>query len=567
MRLNKNTFTTLRPHHALLCFLVANTPLVALVGWSVGGNWLVAAGLSAVTAVLAVLDYRLRGTSAGSTIALALICQPAILTAALSGHPWQVDMHMYFFAMMAALSFLNQIVPLLAAAGFVAVHHLSLNFVMPTLIYPGGSDFVRTIVHAVILVFETAALITIVAVRQRQETEIASQTSTANEAADAARAAQASANTVQAEAQKSRTEMMALLQSEFGRVLAAAGKGDFSKRLSTSIQDEELKPLVFSTNGLVSTVDEGLAAVRRAVEGLAARDLRAQMEGDFHGEFARLQENVNATVAFLSRVVADLTQQNSDLHSVSEDLTDEADNLLARVRAQLTALDEAETLNAQMHDKAQENVEAAEGVAATSRSTASRMDAISQTIHSGSEAMGDISKGTELMVSMVSTIESIAMQTNLLALNAAVEAARAGESGKGFAVVASEVRDLAQRATTASTEIKDQIQSNEESVQRGVSLIKSVDKQLAEIVETVSSIQGSMELIQTTSQDQMAGVGRSREGLTQIRTAVESALGTAERNKLQAAEVSKKSGGMLQALGDFTLEDGSKAAAPERRAS
>src|SRR6202012_2101715 len=77
----------------------------------------------------------------------------------LSGHPWQLDMHMYFFAAMAVLVAFCDYRPVIAGAAAVALHHLTLNFLLPAAIYPGGADFGRVVFHAVILIIEAGVLV------------------------------------------------------------------------------------------------------------------------------------------------------------------------------------------------------------------------------------------------------------------------------------------------------------------------------------------------------------------------------------------------------------------------
>jgi methyl-accepting chemotaxis protein len=75
------------------------------------------------------------------------------------GHPWQIEMHFYYFAVLAMLSGFCEWSVLLGAAGLIAVHHLTLNAVLPAALYPGGTDFLRVSLHAAVVVVETAMLI------------------------------------------------------------------------------------------------------------------------------------------------------------------------------------------------------------------------------------------------------------------------------------------------------------------------------------------------------------------------------------------------------------------------
>ena len=75
------------------------------------------------------------------------------------GRPWQTDMHMYFFAVLASLAAYCDYRPIVAGTVAVALHHLMLNFIFPAAVYSGGSDLGRVVLHAVIVVVEASILI------------------------------------------------------------------------------------------------------------------------------------------------------------------------------------------------------------------------------------------------------------------------------------------------------------------------------------------------------------------------------------------------------------------------
>ena len=111
-------------------------------------------------------------------------------------------------------------------------------------------------------------------------------------------------------------------------------------------------------------------------------------------------------------------------------------------------------------------------------------------------------------------IATIAEQTNLLALNAAIEAARAGEQGRGFAVVADEVRQLAQRTTESTHEIKTtiaQLQAAARSMVETMSSFVSTAQHTSKQAQTAGKSFDEIVIAITTVRDMTAMIASATE--------------------------------------------------------
>ena len=146
---------------ALIALAAVHVPILMAVAWGldkdVGSTMLTGAALAGAPLLAWYLNRPI--LIVGLALAVAMVGQTSILVYLMAGHPWQVEMHFYYFAILAMLSGFCDWRVMIAAAGLIAVQHLSLDFFLPEAVYPGGSNFLRVLVHAVVVVVETAMLI------------------------------------------------------------------------------------------------------------------------------------------------------------------------------------------------------------------------------------------------------------------------------------------------------------------------------------------------------------------------------------------------------------------------
>ena len=167
------------------------------------------------------------------------------------------------------------------------------------------------------------------------------------------------------------------------------------------------------------------------------------------------------------------------------------------------------------------------------------------------KAMDEITQSSQRIGEIVGMIDEIAFQTNLLALNAAVEAARAGDAGRGFAVVAAEVRQLAQRSSVASKEIKTLIGASDTHVRRGVELVNKAGGALGEIVGGVKRVAVIVSEIAAASREQSAGVQEVEGTVSSMEVVTQKNASLVEETTASLNAVDKQVEVLLKVIGFF----------------
>lgn len=533
----------------------AHPPIIAAAALLAGTPMPAAVAASLALALTAEMALRLPGAASRPAVAGALIAQGAVLTAAFAGHAWQIDTHMYFFAMMAALAAMTDIRALLTAAGVVAAHHLVLNFAMPALVYPGGGDFGRTLLHAVVLVLETAALSIMVLDRGRAADSAERSRAAAEAEANRARDADAAARAAEERDEARRADTMATLEAAFGRAVDRAVHGDLSARVARRFEEPALDALARGIDRLLDTVEGVLGALDRQAAAMSDGDLTERLGRVGEGRFAALAERMDSsaerqlqTLRKLRAVAEAARTEAEDLREGAAASADRAAGAAGSVAESSSSMDEVGrgfTANAEMLREAEAS---ARKVDARSQDGARRAEEAVEAvrlIESSSQRVGDIS----------GVIDSIAFQTNLLALNAAVEAARAGEAGKGFAVVASEVRSLAQRSAEAARDIAVLIGESAKHVETGVARVRETGEGFDAVRTEMQALNGALAGVAASSQEQMGGVAALREGLGDMEGGAAEAAEQAERDSTSAGQLLER----LETLGalveGFRLDD------------
>ncbi len=314
------------------------------------------------------------------------------------------------------------------------------------------------------------------------------------------------------------------------------------------------------TTGSVTQIDQSINAVRTSMQKLSSN---AEETSTSIMEMSASIEEVGRIADTLAQFVDETATAFEEMTASIGEVATNTEGFSSFATQTASSIVEMNATTAEIGRSAKQSAElarfvtdaATEGRAAVD-GTVDGMRKIEQSVEEAKIALSELGDRSQEIGDIVLVIDDIARQTNLLALNAAIIAAQAGERGKGFAVVADEIRDLSERTSTSTEEIRTLIQNVQRSVDRaagqmtlsadrvgeGVGLTARASQVLEKILELTGRSTSSIAEIAKATEEQARGSAQATSAIEEVTKMVQQTATATQQQSQTARKVGEQAG-------------------------
>ncbi|NRG17492.1 hypothetical protein HPQ64_07315 [Rhizobiales bacterium] len=247
--------------------------------------------------------------------------QVMLLVLDFAGTPYQIDVHMYFFATLAILAGWLDWRAILSASAVTIVQHLLLNTLYASAIFPEGANILRVLAHAAVVFLETGALVWMLETLRASMCKAEREQMAATDAKHAAEQSQERVESLTRQSDEDRRRAIAEISerfeakvasvvSEVAPAVAELQKAAEAMRVKATGAGNGSRMVVETSNNTrsnVMTISESAESMRQAIATIREEANRSQTEAESAsskaGEAARTVSEMVASAETISQVV------------------------------------------------------------------------------------------------------------------------------------------------------------------------------------------------------------------------------------------------------------------------
>lgn len=330
-------------------------------------------------------------------------------------------------------------------------------------------------------------------------------------------------------------------------------QGDFEQVLDMYADESEVGIMVASIETMKKNNKEMIGEISEVLGSMGDGNYNFVLEKDYVGAFVEIKESLEKIGEKMRETLHTIRDVSGQIDAGAEQLACAAQDLAdgtTRQAAQVSDLvDIIDVMTQSMETSA---IEAEESVCLSNKAGETVM-ASSEKMEELKVAIAEISKCSEQISTIISTIDDIASQTNLLSLNAAIEAARAGEAGKGFAVVADQVKKLAEESAAAAGRTNILIETTIATVEKGIAIADGTVEKMNEVVVNSQAATEKMAQISEKLRNDVNNMHDINASIADVSSVVDNNSATSQETAAVSEEQKAQVDTMVSIMESFSI--------------
>ena len=330
-------------------------------------------------------------------------------------------------------------------------------------------------------------------------------------------------------------------------------EGQFHTELSLEEDESEVGKMVAAISLMKQNIIGMILEISGILEQMGNGDYCFEMQQNYVGEFGLIKESFIKISGKMRETLNTIREVSQQIDCGSEQLACAAVDLAEGSTEQAGKVSDLVTLMDDMYKSMANSAREAASTVELSTHAGKVLVTGNAKMQELKEAISEISKCSEEIDEIISTIEAIASETNLLSLNASIEAARAGEAGKGFAIVANQVKNLADESAKAAGETTKLIERTVLAVEKGITIADETAENMDEVMKGAKEATEKMEQTSRTLESDVRNMQRINENIVRVSEIVDNNSATSQETAAVSEEQKAQVESMVGLVDKFNI--------------